>query len=77
VFNRYAGVAKSVEQSAIAIGKAMPGLTASVADTTHHIDRIATSADLYVTRITAPEPWWEKALGITRDLSLLARPFIP
>jgi hypothetical protein len=77
VFNRYVGVSKGVEQSAIAIGKAMPALTANLADTTHHIDRLATSADLFVTKITAPEPWWQRALGITRDLSLLARPFIP
>lgn len=77
VFNRYVGVSKGVEQSAIAIGKAMPGLTVNIGDITHHADRIATTADAYVTKLTAPQPWWERVLGITRDLSLLARPFIP
>lgn len=77
LFNRYVGFSKGAEQSMIAIGKAMPGLAKNTEEITGHVDRIATAADLFVTKITAPQPWWQRALGITRDFSILARPFIP
>jgi hypothetical protein len=67
------GVAKGLEQSSLALGKAMPVLTKEAEITGQHIDRIAGSIDQYVTRATAPQAWWKTVIGIAGSVGAAGR----
>lgn len=77
VFNRYVGVARATERSAIAIEKALPILTLEAEQTGQHVNRIAGSVDLFVQRVTAPQPLWKTILGVARDAGTAGRMFMP
>lgn len=77
LFNRYVGIARGVEQSSLAIGKALPLLTTEAEQTGLHIDRIAGSVDLFVQKVTKPQPLWKTVLGVARDAGTAGRLFLP
>lgn len=55
IFNRYAGMAKGVEQASIAIGKATP-------ETAEAIKGITQSVDTLAARFAKEKPWYRKLL---------------
>lgn len=61
VFNRYVGTARAIERTAIAIEKTAPEFTASLNQFTASSAHSAKIIDDYLTEISRPKRWWEKA----------------
>ncbi len=76
-FNRYVGVARGVEQMALAWGKAAPGLTVSADKFLFHFAGITADAHTFTTKFVAPRPFSAKFWDGVKTGAYIAARAIP
>ncbi len=69
LFDRYVPTSRGIEQGSLALGKALPEITAQATAIEKHAAHLAAAADRFTANAEGHPPWWERLL-----LKLFPRP---